>query len=464
MRRYLLLILTITIPALLWGQKYYSLTEKASSKAKLLSINDVTVLIQPITENNEAQKWLSFDTALNVIAAKKLVTPNAKNIIIQNYLEGENKVIRIDQSIIDDVFYVSAFVFDVEGNIIKKQEINLASAAKRKLSPTPFIVIQSPDKRVISLIQMRRLTMDSILVSAISINENLATTTSSQFQILFDENLEELLTPLNDNDGNIYILKADKFISYTLGSNFNVYTISAHERQPQPFRIAFSRKKLSDYHFQLMDNNLHFSALFSSGTKKLDLAGILYGKYNLHTQQLIVQKEKVFNDSFKTNLKKEFETQGHKGEITNYLITLPHPTLLSKHISYGVLLPIAEKDKRPLPTKERYIVNNLLLLGSEGGHQFAKIRIPVDRYLQFFAYIPSAEQYSALHYYITPLGKTRLKLTTINTDGVITEKKFLENKNKVLINGFHHTITANSLITFYQEKNTGEMGLVMIKL
>lgn len=464
MRRYLLLILSITIPVLLWGQKYYSLTEKVPSKAKLLSINDVTVLIQPITENNDAQKWLSFDTALNLIAAKKLVTPNAKNIIIQNYLEGENKIIRIDQSIIDDVFYVSAFVFDIEGNIVKKQEINLASAAKRRLSPTPFIVIQSPDKRVISLIQMRRLTLDSILVSAISINENLATSTSSQFQILFDENIEDLLTPLNDNNGNIYILKADKFISYTIGSNCNVYTISEHDRQPQPFKISFSRKKLSDYHFQLSNNHLLFSALFSTGTKKQDIAGILYGKYNLQTQQLIVQKENVFDDAFKMSLKKEFETQGHKGEMLNYLITLPHPTLLSKHISYGVLLPIAEKDKRPPPYKERYLVNNLLLLGSESRHQFAQIKIPHDRDLQFFAYIPSEDKYSALHYYITPLGKIRLKLTTIATDGVITEKKFFENKNKILLNGFHHTITASSLITFYQEKNTGEMGLVMIKL
>lgn len=329
----------VLAPFLLGAQHYYILPEAPPPNTMLLNINDVTVMIQPDVKNREVHKWLSLDSTLQITAAKKLVTPHASKIIGQTYLSGRNTILRVDQFIQDDIFHVSAFVFDENGDIQNKQEVNLASAARKSLLPSPFLVLQSPDKRMVSLVQVQKGEGDSLLISAISISEELTTNTSHQFVIAFNEELQELLVPLNDDQGNIYFFTVDKFNSYTLSSAISGYRVSGHGMKPTSFQIPLDRKKVKDFNFQIADDKLWFAALFSSQPNKAEVAGVLYACYNLQMGKLTAYNEKMFNNAFKAELKKQFGNEGRKGNLLNYLAPLPHPSMIEKNMFYGVLLP-----------------------------------------------------------------------------------------------------------------------------
>ena len=91
-----LFIIVLLLPLLVLAQFEYFFTKAPSSKSRLLQLGHHTIFIEPLDIINQNQKWITFDSTLNIISAKKLVTPGAVNLIQQDYLQGKNAIIRVD--------------------------------------------------------------------------------------------------------------------------------------------------------------------------------------------------------------------------------------------------------------------------------------------------------------------------------------------------------------------------------
>jgi hypothetical protein len=487
--------------------------------------------------NNEAQKWLSFDSSLNRLAAKKLVTPDAVKIIGQSYIPSNNSIIRIDQLVIDDEFRVRAFVFDVHGNIINQKDIDLAAAAKARLLAVPFYVIQSPNQQMASLVQMQMMPSDTLLVTAFSMDNELATQTSKAFKIPFNKELQDVLMPLTDNKGSVYVLTTDKFDSYTLSTSLHCFKVSGHDQVPQKIQFHFNRKKVKDLHFSITDSRLLLSALYNENGNKKDVAGMLYAGFDLSTGQLLPTTTQHFDQNIKDQLKRQFGNERHKGHLPNYMVTLPHPSVIKSLTSYAILLPPYEFNRAAPPRKiipgnddindiknqlnyvnsfvgaqpsgysrpmdyvearayaetrnpgtshaqnqqyqiganqEKYkgpksrglnnSFKNLLLLGADGKIAFSTIHPSQDPAYRFYAYFPVDEQFGRLYYKAPLKGMTTLQLIIMDTSGIVKEKKVYEDQQRILVPSYPYSIYHNSLVAFFEDKTTGEMGLVKMRL
>lgn len=535
MKKSFSLFLTLA-PLFVAAQVHFSLSEPAPPTTQLFRINHATIMIHPIGDANEAHKWLAFDDSLRLMAAKKLVNRESAYVISQNYLPRQESIVRFDQMLVDSNLYVSLFEFDAQGNVLNVQELTVSVPDGNAL-PQPFIISQSPDKESFSLVQALPVSEDSLQLTVLSIGKNLQQLFSRQYSIPFDADLMDLFLPLVDNAGNVYITTADKFDSYKLNSKLQCFVSSASLFNPDAITIEFDRKKVKGLEFYIPADTFYFKALYSLGNNKKDVAGMVQGGFNVKTKQQLAQKVLPFDDDLKTAIKKNFGAEGRKGNLLNYIATLPQPSVTWSSNSYAVLMPAnahtptTAGNKLPQPPRDIEIVKhqqayvnsfvgttppgfskplnfaeasayaatntgnitasmpdyyispafrskvkppvqkqtgkqvkNLLFLDAGKNHQLLKLMLPLDAAYQYFAYLPDKDYYGALHYFAPTFGTLYLKLTTIDLNGVVEEKKVYENKNNLILPGYPHVKVNNSLITFYADKVTGQMGLVKLVL
>ena len=82
-----------------------------------------------------------------------MVTPGAEMLISQTYLPGAERVIRIDQMLIEGQLQIGAFIFDTEGTLVHVKAIEATPAPGTTINNIPFIITQSPDKKSLALVQ-----------------------------------------------------------------------------------------------------------------------------------------------------------------------------------------------------------------------------------------------------------------------------------------------------------------------
>jgi hypothetical protein len=62
-----------------------------------MSVGGRIVMIQPIDLTNKEQKWVCLNLNLSEVSIKKLITPNAEQMVSQVYIPSVNSIIRLDQ-------------------------------------------------------------------------------------------------------------------------------------------------------------------------------------------------------------------------------------------------------------------------------------------------------------------------------------------------------------------------------
>lgn len=118
------------------------------------------------------------------------------------------------------------------------------------------------------------------------------------------------------------------------------------------------------------------------------------------------------------------------------------------------------------PQNQKEFKRNLLFFSFEDGKtisQFARLKPIQDEDYSFFAYVQQTNGYSALHYIWPSFKRSYLNKTTIDSSGRTTEKNVFEDKTKVLLIEYPFISTENMLVAFYQDKTTGEMGLIKLQ-
>ncbi|HUS03253.1 MAG TPA: hypothetical protein VMY77_16050, partial [Chitinophagaceae bacterium] len=462
------------------------------------------------------------------------VTPGAENIIRQTYLESVNSIIRIDQFFLDGELIVSAFVFDAQGNLIRRKQIENVIFTGTK-SPVPFYVAQSSDKTVVLLIETLIVDDDNISVLSIVFDELLNVSTPRKFNVAFKPALFDLYMPLVNNDKTVFIPTVDKFNSYKLSSVVNGYLLKHTENNPKAIQFNFERKKIKELNFQFSGDKIIFTGLYSTEKNKNDVAGVFYSGYDLKEQQYVKTEEYGFSDNVKAALKKTYGAERRKGNLLNYLSFFPTPFAADAKYSYAVLLPERKTPiivpssssasqtnelgqikhqagtassyigtqpsgySRPMnaaeaaayaavyswqttspnyqgwdpnpPQKIRQRVydKNLLFFDfknadPEASHRFLKIKNAADPAYEFFAYIPAADGLGALHYIVPDFGTPYLKRSIISANGKLAEKKVFEDRNRILLPDYPFVLDEETLTSFYEDKITGQMGLIRLKL
>ncbi len=96
-------------------------------------------------------------------------------------------------------------------------------------------------------------------------------------------------------------------------------------------------------------------------------------------------------------------------------------------------------------------------------NNFIKLKQPSDQQFSFLTYLPASNGYSAI-YYLVSGNKTILQQTTIESDGKEINQKILDNSSIIILDGYDYLINNNSLTAFYEDKLTGQMGLVKVSL
>lgn len=119
--------------------------------------------------------------------------------------------------------------------------------------------------------------------------------------------------------------------------------------------------------------------------------------------------------------------------------------------------------------RQRLYDKNLLFFdfknaGPEASYRFLKIKNAPDPNYKFFAYIPTTEGLGTLHYIVPDFGTPYLKSSTISTNGKLVEKKVFEDKNKIIVPGYPFVIDGETFVSFYEDKITGQLGLIRLKL
>jgi hypothetical protein len=527
-------LILMLFPFWLVAQYNYVLSTPISNGLHLLKLGDKAILIHPLDAYNQSHKWITFDSTLAAVSTKKLITPEAQNIISQNYLEGANSIIRIDQFFIDGQLQVSAFVFDVNGNLLRSKQVENIFFQDKKLLAKPFTIAQSPDKKSVSLVQSL-VGVEFLSVSCIVFNDQLTITSNTNFTLPFDGKLFEVYGPVINNDQNVFLPIADKFNSYKLGAVLYGYLLSPGEKSPLKIPFEFDRKKLKNLTFQFTGNNLVFSALFSQENNKAHVAGVLFSGYDLIKNQKLATDEYIFSDAVKSSLKKNYGLEGRKGNLLNYLSIIPEAFFSNSKQGYAVLLPdqqtpvfvprsspaylpnlneirqqqayISSLTRRTLPgasrpmdaaeamtyaamnprpttvdnydgwrpkessspSNQKNYDKNLLFFDFKkeqvgSGYRFLKMKYSDDPDYQFFTYVPAVDGYGALHYIVPSFGKPFIRSSVINAEGVAVEKKIFEDKSKILLHDYPWLINKESLTAFYEDRNTGQMGLIKIRL
>lgn len=307
----------------LFAQQEYIFSDPVPTDARLFKINDRIILIHSMDINNEAQKWVCFDSSLAIVSAKKLLTPDAEFLIAQTYIESSKNIIRIDQLLMGAGLQVNAYTFDPEGNITHRKEINESLDTLKKTPPVPFYISQSPGKSLVAIVQTLIAKGDSLLVSGVVIDERLNIKTRINFIVGFDPEFSEMYMPIIDDNGNLFLIIADKFNSYKLSSTANCYLLRPQIEKPVSITFDFDRKKIKNLTANTANDTLFFSALYSDKKNKSEVAGILHAGYDLNKSKQLPVKEYIYSLDFTKQLKKTFGSEGHKGNILNYISQLP---------------------------------------------------------------------------------------------------------------------------------------------
>lgn len=330
----------ILCPLLLLAQFEYIFKEPASPRSRLFNIG-TTVMIEPIDDYNTSHKWISFDSTLAITSTKKLITPDAEYLVSQTYLEGINKLFRIDQFLLDKRLQISIFIFDDQGNLLKSKQID-TSADGKLLLPIPFTVSQSANKRTFSLVQALLDMEEKLTVLNIVLNEELDIRNKASFSIPFNSELTDYYAPFINDEEKVFLITAEKFNSYRIRTELNCYILKRGSNNFENIQFYFPKKKIKDLHFKISDEAFLFSGLYSEAIKKDDISGIINAGYNLKEQQYLITEENIFTDNLKKQIKKEFNNEGRKGKIINYLSLLPLPESVSntsiKH-GFAFMLP-----------------------------------------------------------------------------------------------------------------------------
>jgi len=496
------LLVFLAFPLSLLAQYNHSLSDPVPNNARLFKSGNHTVLIHPMDMTNRAHKWISFDSSLEITAAKKLVMPDSENVISQTYLECTNSIIRIDQFLSDEGIQVSAYTFDMQGNILHRKEIVEGLVPARKMPPIPFYISQSPGKRTIALVQAQIVDGDSLTISGIVFNDQLTILGDGKFTVPFDQQLSDLYMPLVNDLKTIFIVTATKFDSYKLGSALTCYLLHAEKTKPQKIQFDFDRIKIKELSFYTPGDTLLFSALFSVKKNRKDVAGIMNVRYSIKEQQYLPTEEYIYNDDMVRSLKKMYGTEGRKGNLLNYLSILPDLLTANTGYSYAFLKPEHSRMKMtvyddanantavrrniaantingspadissifsPIRSKQKSQSKNLLFFSfrdprPETNHFFIKIKTTADPGYDFFTYFPGNNGYSALHYSSPTLGRPYLNKVTIDTAGAVIEKEIFQDGSKVLLGDYPFILGEESLLAFYKDKLTGQTGLIMVRL
>lgn len=532
------LVIVFFFPFFAFSQHIQSLSQPPPPNAQLLQLNSYTIMVHPIDLNNTAHKWVSFDTALQIIAAKKLVTPNAENIINQTYLESSNSILRIDQLYIDSQFYVTAYIFDRYGNLVKNEVVYTAPIASG--NPSSFQLSQSPDKRYVSLVQALLLQQDSLNINGIIIDAGLSEVNKFTLTTPFDTEISEMYSPFLSNQAGLFVPIADKFDSYKLSSALELHFVPVGSRQPQKLNFEFGRKKLKNYQFHTSGDTVLISALYSNGEDKSNIAGINYTGYVLSNDRHLQQQSFAYSSGVQTELKQAFGRENRKGNLLNYIIPLPDQTNAPATYNYAFLLAAQELLNQPHVKKApnsppnidavRHPVGHVkglegtTLLGSNKPMTFNdasvyaatvgaigsgfpvevvnhinlkeqmkrtsnkknaaqsknlllfslsqkelnitpfKIQQMQDPLYSFFTYLPTDQGYSAIYYTMPSVKKAQLQQTTIQPDGHVVNKRLWDHASLILLGDYDFVIKDNSLVAFYEDKISGQMGLLKIKL
>ncbi len=526
------------LPILSSAQSIHTLTKEVSPNAHFIAVKDKTILVEPIDAASESQKWTTLDSALQIISIKRMVTPGANLLISQAFLPGFNKVLRIDQMLVEDELKIGAFVFDTEGNLLNVKAIDAVPAPGTKIIHSPFMLTQSPDKRSIALVQAQQLLSDSLAIAAIVLDDALNVISNTGYRILYEPMLSELKPPMLSNDQNLFVTIADKFDSYKLSASVNFHVLAKGSTKHQTFVLPFDRKKIKYLNLATQEEQLNFSAFYSNSNDKENINGLVYTSFDWRRNQRATDAYYAITQQAVKELKKMFAIEGRKGKLLNYLAPLPVGSA-NAHQSFAVLLPenpdpvragpkpvpppvtglgairqnlenvnqlvgstprgttkpltVAEANtyaatmqqgvpnnipntddiyKNPhsqnnKPQNQKEFKKNLLYFSNNNGQaisQFVKLRPIQDEAYSFFTYIPEKNGYSALHYLWPSLKRASLTKTTIDKDGKVTSKNVFEDQSKILLGSHPFIATEKKLIAFYQDKFTGEMGILQIPL
>ena len=537
MRKYYAMLTVLLAPIFMWAQHIHTFKNPVSPGSHLLTVNQKTILVDKIDVASGFQSWTTFDTALKVTSLKKMVTPGAEMLISQTYLPGAEKVIRIDQMLIEEQLHIGAFVFDTEGTLLHVKAIDVKQAPGTKIAHMAFNITQSPDKKSLALVQVQAHKDDSLAIAAVVLDDTLGIINRTGFSVFYEAILSDLQPPLLNNNEELFIAITDKFESYKLSADLKSYVFTKQAFEPQTFQISFDRKKLKNINLAILDDKLHLSALYSNSNDKEKIAGVVNTSYNFAQQQKSKDVYYVYSPESLKDLKKMFGIEGRKGHLLNYLSPLPFTTNAGQ--SFAVLLPekieAPRQGPKPVPPavtglgeirqnletvnklvgttplgstkpltvteantyaatiqqgapknipntddiyRNPYIQNkagqnqkdfkkNLLFFSFEKGQairQFARLKPIQDEEYDFFAYIPEADGYSALHYLWPSFKRSYLNKTTINSKGKKTEKNVFEDKTKVLLMEYPFIATEKNLLAIYQDKISGEMGLIKLQL
>jgi hypothetical protein len=161
------------------------------------------------------------------------------------------------------------------------------------------------------------------------------------------------------------------------------------------------------------------------------------------------------------------QPQGYSGPVTldqatTYAATNYNPSNVPSNPNGGWT---AKPPKPRSNHKQNAQTKNLLFFSfQDSSNQFVKFKPATDPKYHFFNYLSNNSGYSAFHYVTPAFGKPYLNSTAISTAGSISEKKIFEDKSKVLLSGYPVLLDEKSLLGFYENTITGEMGLVKIRL
>ena len=198
------LFIIMLIPVALIAQYDQSLPEPVPSNAHLFSLNDQVILIHPMDMQNKSDKWVLFDSSLNITATRKLTTPYADDILSQNYLQSDNVIFRIDQFLLDGQLHVNSYTFNAKGDLINSKALDFSPHPGSQLLPVPFYISQSPGKKIISLMQAQVIA-DSLIIANVILDDQLNISSNTGFSIPFDAVLSDMYMPLVNNNETSFI-------------------------------------------------------------------------------------------------------------------------------------------------------------------------------------------------------------------------------------------------------------------
>lgn len=315
---FILLCVTFT-----FAQTEFLFSEPVPRGSQLFRVNDQLILIHALPGESRAQKWTSFDSSLNVIDVKKLVSPDADMTISQSYLEGKHSIFRFDQLLVNNSVLVNAYHFDPQGNLIGSKEILPGKDRVDGKFRGVFMITQSAGKNYFLLTTIQPANEDSLTVTALIVDEQLNLLKNLHFSLAFERQFSDLYPALIDDDQNVFFVTAEKFDSYRLSTTIHCNFIRSGADKIDNVPINLSRKKIRDIQLSSRNDSLQVSALYSDKKNSTDIAGLIYTGFRVSTSTPFIPKQYTFSPSLAKELKKKFGAEGRKGNILNYVNVLP---------------------------------------------------------------------------------------------------------------------------------------------